>query len=300
MDERPTVLSSGRVNERRRTQKVERTILLLAVYALLALISLVFVYPFYYMIIASFMTVPEILTLYPHLLPESWQLASYQLLFHEYPYLREIFNTVFIAVASTTGIVLFSSMAGFAFAKSRFPGRNPLFGFLLLTMMMPNQLQLIPMYEIMNFLHWRNTYYGVVVPGLVGAFGIFLMRQIIISSLPDEIIDAATIDGSSFAGTYWRICLPIVRPGLTVLALLAFVESWNSFLWPLLMLDKPELQTISVALASLEVGATMDPIFMTATIAGAVIGTIPLVVLLLLAQRSLIEGIASGAVKGIG
>jgi cellobiose transport system permease protein len=126
------------------------------------------------------------------------------------------------------------------------------------------------------------------------------MRQYIAASLPDEIVDAATIDGSTFAGTYWRICLPIVRPGLAVLALLAFVESWNSFLWPLLMLDNPELQTISVALASLEVGATMDPIFMTATIAGAVIGTLPLVVLLLLAQRSFIAGIASGAVKGRG
>jgi len=199
----------------------------------------------------------------------------------------------------SSGVVLLSSMAGFAFAKSRFPGRRPLFLFLLATMMIPHQLQLIPLYQLMAVLHWRNTYWSIIVPGLESAFGIFLMRQYIAMSLADELVDAATIDGCSFTDIYWRICLPVIRPGLTVLALLTFVNGWNSFLWPLLMLDKPHTQTIPVALASLQFsGATMDPLFWTGVLAGTVLATMPLVLLFLFAQRFFVSGIMSGAFKG--
>ena len=192
-------------------------------------------------------------------------------------------------------------MAGFAFAKSPFPGRERLFIFLLATMMLPSQLQIIPMYQMMTFLHWRNTYYSIIVPGLVSAFGIFLMRQYIAMSLPDELLDAATIDGCSFAGIYARICLPVIGPGLTVLALLSFIDSWNSFLWPLLMLDKPAAATVPVALGSLQAtSASMDPIFWTGVIAGTVLGTMPMVILFLFAQRRFVSGIMSGAFKGGG
>jgi cellobiose transport system permease protein len=155
------------------------------------------------------------------------------------------------------------------------------------------------MYQLMNTFHWRNNFASVIVPGLVTAFGIFMMRQFIAASLPDELMDAATIDGCSFFGIYWRICLPVILPALTVLGLLTFIGSWNSFLWPLLMLDQPEMFTLPVSLNAMRVaGATMDPIYYTGMIAGTALTTMPLVVLFLLAQRFFVAGIMSGAFKG--
>lgn len=267
-------------------------------FVLLAGFCIAFAFPFYFMTIAAFMHTPEIFTTHPHLLPEQWQLSSFRLLFRETPFARNIFNSLFIATIETIGVVLFSAMAGYAFAKGNFPGRNRLFLFLLATMMLPTQIQIIPMYQIMSFLHWRNTYQSIIVPSLASAFGIFMMRQFISMSLPDELMSAATVDGCSFAGIFWRICLPITRSGLTVLALLTFIASWNSFLWPLLMLDRPEMSTIPIALATLQQSASMDPVFWTGTLAGTVLATLPLVVLFLFAQRFFVSGIMSGAFKG--
>jgi ABC-type glycerol-3-phosphate transport system permease component len=269
------------------------------VHGLLIALSVAFLFPFYFMTVASFMRTSEIFTIHPRLLPEQWQLDSFRLLFGEVPFARNMLNSLTIAATQTLAIVFFCSMAGFSFAKSRFPGRSGLFVFVLSTMMLPSQLQIIPMYEIMSALHWRNTYFSIVVPGLVGAFGIFLMKQYIDMAVPDELLDAATIDGSSFAGTYWRICLPVIQPAVTVLALLTFVGSWNDFLWPLLMLDQPAAQTVSVALGSLQAtSASMDPIFWTSVIAGTTLSTLPLVIIFLFAQRFFVSGIMSGAFKG--
>ena len=267
-------------------------------FLLLVALCVLFAFPFYFMTVASFMHTSEIFTSRPRLLPEQWQLASFHLLFAETPFARNMFNSVFIAVVETAGVVLLSAMAGFAFAKGRFPGRDRLFLFLLGTMMMPAQLQIIPQYQIMVFLNWRNTYWSLIIPGLASAFGIFMLRQFIAMSLPDELMNAATIDGCSFAGIFWRICLPVITPGLTVLALLTFINSWNSFLWPLLMLDSPQMSTIPIALATLQLSAAMDPIFWTGTLAGTVLATLPLVILFLVAQRFFVSGLMSGAFKG--
>jgi cellobiose transport system permease protein len=289
----------GRVGERDASTRPRRAAIAVLSHGLLIALSLAFIFPFYFMAIASFMRTSEIFTIHPRLLPEQWQLASFRLLFSEVPFARNMLNSLAIAASHTIAIVFLCSMAGFAFAKSRFPGRNGLFLFVLATMMLPSQLQIIPMYEIMTMLHWRNTYLSIVVPGLVGAFGIFLMKQCIDLAVPDELLDAATIDGSSFGGTYWRICLPVIHPAITVLALLTFVGSWNDFLWPLLMLDQPLAATVPVALGSLQAtSASMDPIFWTRGIAGTTLGTLPLVVIFLFAQRFFISGIMSGAFKG--
>jgi cellobiose transport system permease protein len=209
-----------------------------------------------------------------------------------------MFNSFFIAVAETVAILLASSLAGFAFAKYRFPGRNGLFIFLLATMMLPGQVTIIPLYLIMVRLQWLNTYASVIVPNMVSAFGIFLMRQYTSSAMPDELVDAARIDGASFFGIYWRIALPIVVPGLTVLGLLTFMNSWNSYLWPLLMLDRPEAQTIPVALGQLVGTAQTEETLYGALIAGTTLGTLPLVILFLVFQRFFVSGIMSGALKG--
>lgn len=279
--------------------RLRRVATAVLIHVLLIALSVAFIFPFYFMAIASFMRTSEIFTIHPHLLPEQWQFDSFRLLFSEVPFVRNMLNSLTIAATQTIGIVFFCSMAGFAFAKSRFPGRSGLFLFVLATMMMPSQVQIIPMYEIMTFLHWRNTYFSIVVPGLVGAFGIFLMKQYIDMSVPDELLDAATIDGSSFAGTYWQICLPVIQPVIAVVALLTFVGSWNDFLWPLLMLDQPSAETVPVALGGLQAtSASMDPIFWTSVIAGTTLGTLPLVIIFLFAQRFFVSGIMSGAFKG--
>jgi ABC-type glycerol-3-phosphate transport system permease component len=251
------------------------------------------------MVIASSMSLSEIFTMNPKLLPEEWHLEGYRVLFDTYPFHRNLFNTAFIATSQTAGTLFFSSLAGFAFAKIRFPARDKLFLFLLATMMMPRQISLIPMYQLMNTLHWRNTYASVIIPGLVGAFGIFMMRQFIGQALPDELMDAATIDGCSTFGIYWRIALPIVIPGLTVLGLLTFIGSWNSFLWPLLMLDRTEMFTAAITVVQLlRGGGDAGPIFYLAMLAGTVLSTLPLAALFLFAQRFFVAGIMSGAFKG--
>ena len=267
-------------------------------FVLLAALCVAFAFPFYFMTIASFMRTSEIFTISPRLLPRQVQLDSFRLLFQAVPFARNVVNSVVLALAETTGVALLSSMAGYAYAKGRFPGRNRLFLFVLATMMLPSQISIIPMYQLMTFLHWRNTYLSVIVPGLGSAAGIFMMRQFIAMALPDELIGAATIDGCSFAGIFWRICLPVVRPGLTVLALLTFIGNWNGFLWPLLMFDRPEAWTIPVALATLQASATMDPNFWTGVLAGTVLATLPLVLLFLFAQRFFVSDILAGAFKG--
>lgn len=265
---------------------------------LLILIGLFFLFPFYYMVIASVKEARELFTLKPSLLPERWLWENYWQLFERLPFARNMFNSVFIAVVETGAILVASSLAGFAFAKYRFPGRNGLFLFLLATMMLPGQVTIIPLYLIMVRLQWLNTYASVIVPNMVSAFGVFLMRQYTSSAMPDELVDAARIDGASFFGIYLRIALPIVMPGLTVLGLLTFMNSWNSYLWPLLMLDRPEAQTIPVALGQLVGTAQAEETLYGPLIAGTTLGTLPLVVLFLVFQRFFVSGIMSGALKG--
>lgn len=278
---------------------LRRTAFRLIIYLLLLGLSLLFAFPFYYMYITSTMSLSEIFTMNPKLLPEKWHLESYRVLFRTFPFGRNMFNSLLIATADTIGTLFFCSLAGFALAKLRFPGRDKIFWFILATMMMPTQIRLIPLYQLMDTFRWRNTYFGVIVPGLVSAFGIFMMRQYITQALPDELMDAATIDGCSEFGIYWRICLPVIVPGLTVLALLTFVGSWNSFLWPLLMLDKPKMFTAPISLVMLlRGGGDAGPLYYTAMLAGATLSTMPLVVLFLFSQRLFMPGIMSGAFKG--
>jgi ABC-type glycerol-3-phosphate transport system permease component len=250
------------------------------------------------MVVASLKDVRELFTLKPTLLPERWLWENYLLLFQRLPFARNLWNSMFIATAETGAILFTSSLAAFAFAKYRFPGRNWLFIFLLATMMLPHQITIIPMYLVMVKLQWLNTYYAVIVPNTVSAFGIFLMRQYISASMPDELLDAARIDGASFFGIYARIALPIVVPGLTVLGLLTFMGSFNSYLWPLLMLDRIEVQTAPVALSQLVGTAQTEETLYGPLIAGTTLATLPLVVIFLAFQRFFVSGITSGALKG--
>jgi cellobiose transport system permease protein len=269
------------------------------VHLCLALICFLFLFPFYYMAIQSVMTQRELFSLRPVWFPNQFRYENYVELFQLKPFARIIFNSVFIAVTATAGAVFFSALAGFTFAKYRFPGKEGLFFFLLATMMIPEQITLIPKYLLMvQVLHWQDNYLSVIVPRLVSAFGIFYLRQYAAAVVHNDLVDAAKIDGCGFFRIFWSIALPIMLPGVTVFGLLAFIWTWNDFLWPLLMLNDLGMQTIPVALNNLKEATGTAESYWSLVMAGTTLGTFPLVALFLAGQRLIVGGLTAGAVRG--
>jgi len=273
---------------------------IVASHVLLIAVGLVFLFPFYYMAIQSVMTQRELFSLQPVLLPNQFRYQNYTELFRLKPFGRIIFNTVFIASTATIGTVFFSSLAAFTFAKYRFPGSRWLFLSIIATMMLPEQVTLVPKYLLMvKVLHWDDTFYAVVVPRLVSAFGIFYLTQYARGAVHPELIEAARVDGCDFFAVFRKIGFPLMMPGVTVFALLAFIWSWNDFVWPLLMLNDLSRQTIPVALSNLKDGSGTAESYWSLIMAGTTIGTFPLVALFLAGQRYIVGGLAAGALKGL-
>lgn len=267
------------------------------IYALMVVLALIFLFPFYTMLVGSFMPLNELFSFTPNLWPHHPTLDNYIQLFAHFPYLRYLFNSLALAAGQTIGVLFFCSLAGFAFAKRQFPGRDLLFVLMLASMMIPGQSTLIPWYLLMARLHWLNTFLPLWIPWWAPAFGIFLMRQFIVSSIPDELLEAATTDGCSLFGLYWRIVLPISIPSLTILGLLNFISAWNDFLYSLLVFGQDIMRTAPLALALFLGSSTTTPQY-TWLFAGSVLATLPLVAVFFIFQKQLMEGIMSGAIKG--
>ncbi|MBM2619701.1 carbohydrate ABC transporter permease [Actinoplanes sp. LDG1-06] len=208
-------------------------------------------------------------------------------------FLKGMVNSAISAVVVTVAVVFFSSLAGFAFAKLRFRGRNALLLVILATMMIPVQMGIIPLYMIMVKLGWQNQLQAVVVPFLVSAFGVFLMRQYAERAVPDELVEAAVVDGSSTFRTFWSVVLPALRPGAAVLGLLTFMGTWNEFLWPLAVLEADN-PTVQVSLSQLSTAYYTD---YTLMFAGALVAILPLLFVFIAFGRQIIGGIMEGAVK---
>lgn len=202
-------------------------------------------------------------------------------------------NSVIVSSIVTVSVVLFSTLAGFAFAKLKFRGRNALLLFVLVTMMVPTQLGLIPLWDMMFSLGWAYDLKAVIVPFLVSAFGVFMMRQYAAQAVPDELIESARVDGCSTLRIYWHVVLPALRPAAAVLGLLTFMEHWNSFLWPYAILDS-ENPTVQVSLAFLSYAYYID---YSLVFAATAVATLPLVIVFLVFGRQIIGGIMEGAVK---
>ncbi len=252
------------------------------------------VFPFIWMIIASLMTAGEIQMRPPVWLPASPQFSNYSELAKSIPIARLYFNSLFTSGVIVLGVLLSSSLAGFAFAKYRFPGRELLFYLILATMMIPFFVTLIPVFFIVRQLGWIDTYQGLVVPGLTSAYGIFLMRQFMVT-VPDELIDAARIDGASEPMIYWRIVIPLVKPALATLGTFTFIGAWNNFLWPLLVLNSRELFTLPLGINSLRsLYADNTNLLM----AGTAVAVLPMLLLFVFLQRYFIKGIALTGLKG--
>ena len=219
--------------------------------------------------------------------------SNYRNLWKTVPYNRYFINSVFIATASTLLTLFFCSLGGYAFAKYQFRGQKILFGILLASMMVPFQVLLVPLFGLMYNIGWLNSYKAIIIPFSVGAFGVFLMRQFIVT-IPSELLDAARIDGCSEFGIYYRIVLPIIKPALGALTIYSFLGSWNGYLWPLIILRDEAKYTLPIGLANL-VGIYRQDYGML--MAGTLLSLMPIVILFLAMQREFVQGITLGSVK---
>lgn len=261
---------------------------------LLLLVAVGMVVPFLWMISTSLKADEYILSIPPQLLPAEPTLASYQRLNELFPIARLFSNSMLAALLSTLGQLLTSSLAAYAFARIEFRARNAIFLLYLATLMIPFQVTITPLFILMRMLGWLNSYQGLILPGIFSAFGVFLLRQALLS-IPRELEEAAIIDGASPWTLYSRIVLPLVRPSLATLAIFAFMGSWNSFLWPLFILRDDALMTLPVGLATLH-GRWLTQ--WNLVMAGAVITVLPMLIVYLFAQRYFEQGVVLSGLKG--
>ena len=265
-------------------------------YGILALGAFVMLLPFAWMLSSSFMSTQEVIARPLTWIPSELRFENYAALSDAIPLGRMYLNSMFVTTLTTLGILLTSSLAGYGFAKFQFPGRNFLFLLVLATMMIPFFVVLLPIFYMVSQLGWINTYQGLIVPNIVTGFGIFLMRQYMLS-LPDEVLDAARIDGASEFEIYWRIALPLSTPVIGALGILAFVYQWNNFLWPLVVARSSDMWTVPVGLNSLRVYASSAEVI-NLQMAGAALAIVPVMIVFLLLQRYFVRGIALTGMKG--
>jgi cellobiose transport system permease protein len=264
-------------------------------YIALVLGVLASIYPFYYMFVIATRSLDAINSVPPPFTPGGSFGDNFgRVLDNDAAnFLKGIVNSVIVSTVVTFSVVLTGTLAGFAFAKLRFRGRNGLLAAIVVTMMVPTQLGLIPLWGMMQDLGWYDTLYAVTVPFLASAFGVFMMRQYATQAVSDELIEAARVDGCSTFRVYWNVVLPALRPAAAVLGLLTFMDTWNQFLWPYAALtnDNPTLQ-VSLAFLSYAYYTDYSQVF-----AATAVGTVPLLLVFIFFGRQIIGGIMEGAVK---
>lgn len=264
-------------------------------YGFLTGLALLTAFPFFYMLVTSTHRSASILRIPPPLWFGPALGQNYQELLSGLPFWNALGNSLAIALIHTALVLFFCSLAGYAFAKFRFPGREGLFAFLLATLMVPGVIGLIPSFVIMRWLGWIDTWNPLIIPGIANAFGIFWMRQYIDGAIPNELMDAARIDGAHEFRIYWNIIVPVITPALAALAILTFMGKWNDFQWPLLILKDTAKYTLPVALSTLR---SLRGTEIGVQILGATGAILPILIVFLLASRQFIAGITAGAVKG--
>jgi ABC-type glycerol-3-phosphate transport system permease component len=276
------------------SKRIFNTIVLNVVVALGGIIMAL---PIVWMVSASFKRLSEIYSFPPTLIPKTFTFGNYQRLFTEWVFGRWYINSLAIAILITIAVLFFTSLAGFGFAKYRFKGRQPMFMIMLGSTMIPFELILIPLFIFMSRLGWTNSYLSLIIPFMAPALGIFLMRQYI-SSIPSELMEAARIDGTSEFGIYWRIILPLARPALAAQAILTFLGSWNSYLWPLTVLRSRDSMTLPIGTVTMlgSITAGSEPP-VGASMAAATLITIPVIIVFLMVQRHYIAGLTAAGVK---
>ena len=266
----------------------------LVLYLILILGALLTLTPFIWMVSASFMADGHSSVFPPRFWPDQFTLEQYINLFSRLNVTVNFINSLFLSTIVTLISLFFNSMAGYAFAKYRFKGKDKLFNVLLSSMIIPAQVTMLPLFLMLKYMGVLNTYLAIIIPGMANIFGIFLIRQYVLS-IPDSLIEAARIDGASEFQIYVRIILPQAKPILITLAIFSFLGTWNDFLWPLIALTDSSMFTLPVALANLMGEHTKDPELM---MAGSVLTILPVIILFLALQKYYIRGIMAGSVKG--
>ncbi len=264
-------------------------------YGLLFFLALLTLFPFYWMFVLATHAQGDIFSAPPPVWFGDYLMRNYDALLARVPFIRNIWNSVYIALMATVTTLFFASLAGFGFAMYEFKFKKQLFAFVVASLMIPPLLGIIPYYLIIQALGWLDTPRAVWFPGMAGAFGIFLMRQYIASAVPKDLMDAARIDGASEFRIYWNIVLPIVKPGLATLGMLTFIGQWNNFLGPLIVLSSRENHTVPLALRTLQGLIQTD---WGAVLFGTALAVVPLMIIFVLASKQVIEGLTAGAVKG--
>jgi multiple sugar transport system permease protein len=270
-----------------------RSLEMIALYTGLTVLGIVMVYPLVWMIATSFKQPADIYTL--SLLPTHPTLDNYVIALTRFPFARWFANSLLVATATTLSVAFFDSLTGYVLAKLEFPFKTIIFVAILCTLMVPTEMLVIPWYILSVDYHWTDTYWGIMFPGVISAFGVFLMRQFM-QTVPNELLDAGRIDGLGEFGLFWRVALPLVRPAMAALCILTFLGNWNAFLWPLIVIQDPLLRTLPVGLSQFSYGEAGSRWELIMT--GASIATIPVLIGFAIFQRQIIRGVALTGLKG--
>jgi len=261
----------------------------------LAIAGILSLFPFYWTLVMATNTTADIYRFPPKFTLGSQFDDNVRAVLHNVAFFQSMGNTLIVAVSTTLLVLFFDSLAAFTFAKFRFPGRNALFVILLATMLLPAQLGAIPQFQTMAAFGWVGSLKALIVPAAANAFGIFWLRQYFSSSIHDELVEAATLDGCGFLGVYRHVALPSARPALAFLGIFTFVGSWNDYFWPLVVLTNPDHLTLQVALSTLNRAHGVD---YSMVMTGALMAMIPLIVVFGVFARQFIKGATEGAIRG--
>ncbi|MEH7224484.1 carbohydrate ABC transporter permease [Bacillus sp. JJ1566] len=263
------------------------------IYGLLLIGVIISIGPFYWMMVGSTLPTGQIFSLPPKLSPGDFLANNFASLKESLGIARIFWNSIFIAIIYTVLSTLIAAMAGYAFAKYRFKGKNVIFFIILCSLMIPYQVTLIPLFELMVTFNWLNTYQAIILPTLASPFAIYLMRQNMLA-IPDSLIEASRVDGAGEIKIFFTIVLPVVRPALAAVSIFLFMSQWNSLIWPLITLNSKDMFTLPVALSSLIGLARID---YGQLMLGTALSTLPIMVFFLLMQKHFISGILGGSVK---
>ncbi len=264
-------------------------------YVLVIVGLLIFCMPVYYMVTTSFKAETEVVAIPIHWIPHEFHPENYIDAFALAPFANYFYNSLVVAIVVVAMTLLLSALAGYGFAKFNFPGKNLCFLLVLSTLMIPFQILLIPLYILVYNLGWTNNYAGLIIPGAVSAFGVFLMRQFCLT-LPDELLDAARMDGCSELRIFLSIVLPLLKPPLASLAIITFLGSWNNFLWPLIVVNKADLFTLPVGMTVFT--QPLRSPYWTYIMAVSTVATLPVVLVFLALQKYFIQGVVLSGMKG--
>jgi multiple sugar transport system permease protein len=264
----------------------------------LALIAagVLIIFPIYWMINLSFQTADQIFSLKPVWFPVTPVLTWYKEVFARANFQRPLMNSLIVSISSTVCVLILDTMAAYALARLRFPLRRMLYLLIISTMMIPEQVQVIPRYLMTLKLHWTNTYHGLFVPYLGGPFGVFLLAQFL-QSIPRELEEAARIDGASYLQILWRIIVPLSKGPLVTLGILEFLGNWNAFLWPLIVINSDKMRTVAIEVYFLG-GKTMGSSELGMVLVGAVLSTLPVLIIYLIFQRHIVGSLGHLTMKG--